>query len=250
MSPITPISSTYAGIASPVKNYRWNNNVSVKNQKTKPVEITQKLPWLKDKALISALAELNDLVFDEFDINYLKNMGVNVPFHSGAEAVNFIEKQNVRIMFEEPTEPSIHAQYDFGKNIVSINKKYKNTNDFSVILAIAEAILHETGHANDNDGDSSIQEELDFLGMNAIAHRAFLKKYGNIFAGVNAPIVSDGVSVYEKLFFENDVTKKSLSDRMRIKYGDLPAGDGLHPPQKLATKIKNDYNITQHFSQQ
>ena len=40
------------------------------------------------------------------------------------------------------------------------------------------------------------------------------------------------------LFFEKD--KKALKDRVRQKYGILPAGDKLHTASKLALEIKNE----------
>ena len=242
MTPISQISPVFNKISTPIYSNQWNTQNKIqKKTKTNLVDLTRKLPWLKSKAIKMAIAELHDLKFDEKDINYLKAIGVNVPFKSGEDAVHFLENQNIRIIFDKTTEKSIHAQYDFMRNIITINDIYKNTKDFSVILAISEAILHETGHAKDNDGDSSIQEELDFLGMNAIAHRAYLKKYDNIFQDSKEPIVADGVSIYEKLFFEPDPDKKNLIERVQTKYGDLPAGDIMHPPSKLARSIKQAY---------
>ena len=239
MTPILPVNSTFSKISKPVVQYNWTTMVSApQQQRTYFTELEKDMPWLKDKAIITALAELKDLKFSPDDIKYLKNMGINIPYKSGADAVKKIEKQNIRIMFDKPTEKSIHAQYDFGKNIIIINEKYKNTKDFAVILAIGEAILHEAGHANDNDGDSSVQEELDFLGMNAVAHRAFLKKYGNIFSDAREPIIRDGVSLYEELFFDPDPDKRRLIERIKEKYGDLPSGDRKHPPGAIARAIK------------
>ena len=242
MTPVMPISTVFSKISSPVQNQEWTKNPieQTESVSTTGIDFVQKLPWLKDKTLESAMLALKDLKFDPDDIKYLKNMGVKVPYKSGADAVKFIEKQNIRILFDKTTEPGIHAQYDFGRNIITINERYRNTNDFPVILAIAEAILHEAGHAKDNDGDSSVQEELDFLGMNAIAHRAFLRKYGDIFSDSTEPIISDGVSIYAKLFFEPDPEKRNLVQRIKDKYGDLPSGDRMHPPGALARAVKRN----------
>lgn len=242
MTPITPI-SPFNKISAPLAQMSWSsqNLTNTPTTKTSSADLKRKMPWLKSKAITEALAELQDLQFAKEDIDYLKSIGVNVPFKAGYETVDFIKKQNIRIVFEKTTEEGIHAQYDFSKNLIIINEKYKNTNDFSVVLAIAEAILHETGHAKDNDGESSIQEELDFLGMNAIAHRAFLKKYGDVFSDSKDLIINDGVSVYAKLFFENDPLKKNLINRITSKYGELPSGDRIHPPQNLAREIKRKY---------
>lgn len=242
MTPITPISSTFSNISKPVRKVNWNTGMQDAIAPVRPhnAELVQKLPWLNDKSLEAALLELKELKFDEEDIKYLKNMGVNVPYKSGADALSYIGKQNIRIIFDKPSEQNIHAQYDFFKNIITINNRYKGTADFPVILAIGEAILHEAGHAKDNDGDSSVQEELDFLGMNAIAHRAFLRKYGDIFSDSNEPIIRDGVSVYAKLFFEPDPEKQNLIQRIKDKYGDLPSGDRMHPPGALARAVKRN----------
>jgi len=228
---------------------RWKNFLPSSNNNESKIDVIHEIPWIKDKSIANALTELKKLTFAPEDLMYLKSMGVNIPFKSGKEAVDFIEKQNIRILFEPTSENGVHAQYDYYKNLIVINKNYKNTDDFALTLAISEAILHETGHAKDKDGHSSIQEELNFLGMNAIAHRAYMKKYGNLFTDSTAPIINDGVSVYAKLFFDPDIEKKALIQRIADKYGYLPSGDSKHPPGTIArnikkyTSYKNDCNI-------
>lgn len=241
MTPIAPISPVFYNISKPVTKHKWGSKIGSASyfSKTLPTDLLKTMPWLKEKSIAEALAELNDLNFDKRDIIYLEKMGIQLPFKSGKDAVKLIQENNIRILFENTTENGIHAQYDFSKNLIIINNQYKNSKDFAVILAIAEAILHEAGHAKDNDGDSSVQEELNFLGMNAVAHRAFVTKYGDVFASSPDLIVRDGVRVYAKLFFENDPEKKNLIDRISLKYGDLPSGDRVHPPAKLALAIKN-----------
>lgn len=219
-----------------VSKYRWPgaNTDPVELRRARSVDFQHDLPWVKDIVLESALSEINDLYFDPADIRYVENMGIELPFKSGKECVDFIKKENIRLGFAKPYEKSIHAQYSFDANTIMINKRYKGTKDYAVMLAIGEAILHEAGHAKDRDGQSSIQEELNFLGMNAVAHRAFIKKYSDVFSESTAPIVCDGVSVYAKLFFEPDPEKKNLIARIKEKYGDLPVGDRLHPPGVIA----------------
>lgn len=216
--------------------YNWSQLKTdpVALRRAKGVDFQHDLPWVKDTVLEAALSEINDLYFDPADIRYVENMGIELPFKSGRECVDFIKKENIRLIFSKPYERSIHAQYSFDTNAIMINKRYKGTKDYAVVLAIGEAILHEAGHAKDKDGQSSIQEELNFLGMNAIAHRAFIKKYSDVFAKSSAPIINDGVSVYAKLFFEPDPEKKNLIARIKDKYGDLPVGDRLHPPGLIA----------------
>lgn len=231
---ITPIINSNS-----MNTNRWKNFISPSNVGVEKIDFLHEFPWVKDKSIASALVELKKLKFAPEDVMYLKSFGINIPFKSGAEAVDFIEKQNIRILFEPTSENGVHAQYDFYKNLIVINKNYKDNDDFALTLAISEAILHETGHAKDKDGYSSIQEELNFLGMNAIAHRAYMKKYGNLFSDSDAPIISDGVSVYAKLFFEPDPEKKALVKRIFEKYGNLPSGDSKHPPGTIARNIKN-----------
>lgn len=232
--PIAPIT-----INNSLNIDRWKNFISPQQHNAEKIDFLHEFPWVKDKSIANALTELKKLKFAPEDIMYLKSFGVNIPFKSGAEAVDFIEKQNIRIIFEPTSENGVHAQYDFYKNLIVINKNYKDSDDFALTLAISEAILHETGHAKDKDGYSSIQEELNFLGMNAIAHRAYMKKYGNLFTDSNAPIINDGVSVYAKLFFDPDPEKKALIKRIAEKYGDLPSGDSKHPPGIISRNIKN-----------
>lgn len=233
---MTPISPVYANIASTVAQYKWNIP-NKNNPKTMDIDFQKDMPWVRDNVLTTALSEINELTFAPEDIRYMEAIGIHLPFKSGKECVEFIEKENIRLYFAKPFERGVHAQYSFDRNAIMINKKYQNTKDFAIMLAIGEAILHEAGHAKDKDGQSSVQEELNFLGMNAVAHRAFIKKYGKVFSNSTAPIVADGVSIYEKLFFDPDPDKKRLIARMKEKYGDLPSGDRLHPPGKIARAV-------------
>lgn len=231
----TPITQNFS-----TNNYnRWQNfTPSIKDPVPQKINFIHEIPWIKDKSIAMALTELKNLKFAPEDLMYLKSIGVNPPFKTGQEALDFIKKENIRILYEPTSEKGVHAQYDFYKNLIVINENYRNTDDFAVILAISEAILHETGHAKDKDSYSSIQEELDFLGMNAIAHRAFMKKYGNLFSEAQEPIIKDGVSVYAKLFFDADPEKRGLINRIKDKYGNLPSGDSMHPPGIIARNIK------------
>ena len=94
MTPISQISPVFNKISTPIHLNQWNTQNKIqKKTKTNLVDLTRKLPWLKSKAIKMAIAELHDLKFDEKDINYLKAIGVNVPFKSGEDAVHFLEKQ-------------------------------------------------------------------------------------------------------------------------------------------------------------
>lgn len=235
MAPVAPVFSNITNNFAP-----HFSNLHQKNKRTAVTPVyANNIGWLKDPTISTALNELASLNFEEKDVRYLNNMGIILPFCSGQEALEFIKSSNVRISFEKTSSEHIHAQYDYSKNLIMLNSMYKNNQDFPVILALAEAILHECGHAKDNDGDSSIQEELGNLGMNAVAHRAFVKKYGDIFNESNALIIKDGVSVYSTLFFDPDPNKKALVSRIRTKYGYLPLGDMLHPPSEFAFRVKD-----------
>lgn len=199
----------------------------------------QSLPnWIKDPILVKAINHLENLKFDNDDVKHVQSLGVILPFLSGKDAVEFINKSNTRIKFATLSSPSIHAQYDFESNFININDMYKNTQNPAEILAIASAILHETGHGKDKDAESSLQEELNCLAMNVLAHRAFSKKYPNIFANSDALIIKDGTSLYSDLFFDNDSNHTNLIKRLNLKYGFLPAGDFNHPPSDIAIRSK------------
>jgi len=194
--------------------------------------------WVKDGNLLEAINRLNHLKFDEGDIKYIQSLGVVLPFLSGEDAVNFIKTSHIGIKFGNLSSANTHARYDFDDNCIEINELYKNTQNPAEILAIAEAILHEAGHAKDKDGKSTLQEEIDCLSMNALSHRVFSKNFPNVFSGANSLIVKDGVCVYADLFFDENPLKLKLVSRLRQKYGDLPMGDFKHPPSNLALKAK------------
>lgn len=217
----------YSGSVNDLKMIN-KNNVSVKNS----------FNWLSDPIIMSALKELDSVVFDKNDIAYLNSLGLKIPFLSGAHATDFIKKSNIRISFEDLGSESVHAQYNYKENKILLNKKYRNSSDMASVLAIAEAILHESAHAIDEDDISSVQEELNNLGVGVLAHRYFEKKYPKVFDNSCSKIVNDGVNVYSKVFFDVDIQKKALIERVKQKYGILPAGDSKHPASLLAKKIK------------
>ena len=204
------------------------------------LQITKsEFPWAVNPIIISALDELKKVKFDLKDVVYLQHLGLKIPFKSGEEAVNFIKSSNLRISFDDTGAEGIHAQYNYNENKIMLNKKYKNTSDTADVLALAEAILHESCHAKDNDAASSVQEELNNLGTGALAYKFFEKKYPSVFNNANTLIVNDGVNIYARIFFDKDSEKQALKERVRQKYGLLPAGDKLHPASELALKIKN-----------
>ncbi|HNW26194.1 MAG TPA: hypothetical protein PLG15_04195 [Candidatus Gastranaerophilaceae bacterium] len=208
--------------------------------KSTPVQKTQDFSWTNDPVILKSLDYLKNLNFDTENIKYVQAQGAILPFKSGAQAFEFINKSNTRIKFDTLSMPNTHAQYDFENNTIKINEIYKNTQATEEILAISEAILHETGHAKDGDGQNSVQEEINCLALNSVAHRDFVAKYSDIFQNSNAPIIKDGVIIYESLFFDFDPQKNNLITRLKEKYGFLPAGDFTHPPSELAFRVKRN----------
>lgn len=208
-------------------------------QNNSSVNILASFPWLKNHSIEFALNSLQDVKFKQDDVTYMNSMGLTLPFLSGKEAIDFLKENNVRIGYTKMSDPSIHAQYDFEKNFIGINEKYKNTNDFPVILAISEAILHEAGHAKDNDDFNSIQEELQCLALNVLAHKYHKALYPTIFENKSENIIKDGVELYSQLYFDVNPQKDALVKRVQDKYGFLPVGDEKHIPSPLAVIIKN-----------
>jgi len=200
------------------------------------------IPWVKDKNFIQSLNYLNNLEFDKNDVRHVQSLGVVLPFLDGKEAVNFIKKNRVGIEFAPLVSENIHAQYDYDDNCIKISDRYKDTQNIAEVIAISEAILHEAGHAKDQNGESSIQEEIDCLSMNALSHRTFDKKYHDVFANSDSLIIQEGVCVYSKLFFDEDPLKLALVKRLIQKYGQLPAGNLQHSPSPLAIRVKEMQN--------
>lgn len=198
------------------------------------------LPWIKEENLLEAVNNLNYLKFDKKDVKHVQSLGVVLPFLSGSEAVDFIKNSHTEIKFAPMASENTHAQYDYDDNCIKINEIYKDTKNPAEIFAISESILHEAGHAKDQDDSSTVQEELDCLALNAISHRAICKNSPNIFEQADSKIVKDGVRVYSDLFFDEDPNKEALVQRVKQKYEHLPAGDLKHSPSDLALKVKTD----------
>ena len=79
-----------------------------------------------------------------------------------------------------------------------------------------------------------MQEEINCLGMNALAFNEFRKQRPDLFKNQNAPIIEDGVELYANLFFGND--EKALVERIRLKYGYLPSANSKHTESDFVKK--------------
>ncbi len=168
------------------------------------------------------------------DEAYIRHMGVNPPFRTGAEALQLILNRNIRVAFGDMGDSPAHAQWVADQNLIMINQRYRGDTAPATIYAIAEAIYHEAGHAAGNgDNESSIQEELDCLSLNTLAHRyheAIDPAYAQ--TASTSRLIADGVALYAKLFFDPDPAKQALVNRVVQKYGDLPLWSPGHmvPP--------------------
>ncbi len=182
-----------------------------------------------------ALDCLNHLQFSSDDIKQLAKYGVSPIFKNGSQAIKLAKKRNISIVFDKVSKPDIHAQWVHSKNTIVINEKYKNTRNMAEVYAISAALIHELAHAKDNDGITSVQEEINCLGMNALAFNIFRKKHPKIFSANSSPIIKDGVALYTDLFFGNN--ENALIDRIKLKYGDLPLESPNHSASDFAKKI-------------
>ena len=191
----------------------------------------------KDATISAALDTLKDITFSRDDVRYVKKLGAKPPFKNGRQAYNFIQDNGIQIKFMQLPSDNIHAQWDIANKTIRINEKYKDTKSKAVTLAIAESILHEAGHSKDLDGDSSIQEELNCLALNSMAHRSLNAKDPGIFETNDANILKNGVNLYSAIYFNPNL--EGLVNKIQKSYGHLPAGDNKHPASPFANAIKN-----------
>lgn len=202
-----------------------------------------------------ALAMLRNIRHSAEDEAYLKSLGINLAFRNGQEAYDLLQRNNIEVSFGFIDDAKAHAAYDPQAKHITINDKYQG--DFSplTLYAIAEAIYHEAGHAAGNgDGLSSIQEELDCLALNTLAHRFHTGSVPAVSqaeaaAGPQSELVSNGVALYTKLFFDPDPTKQALVDRVILKYGDLPPHSPGHDIPTLPCGVSLAYRVLNQLQQ-
>ncbi len=205
-----------------------------------PVRLSSNLSFkANDNATITrALEELKKIKFDNNDLIYMRSIGANPPFNNGLEAYEFIKNNNVDIHFGKLSFEDAHASWDFSKRAILINERYKNSTSFPEILALSSAIFHEAGHAKDDDGENSIQEELDCLALNVLGHKYHKKAHKDVFLGQNSFLFAEGVSLYEQLFYRFDPTKSALKLRVSEKYGYLQPTSRGHVAGNFAKEVK------------
>ncbi len=194
----------------------------------------------QEEAIIqSALEELKKITLEHNDVIYMRAIGAKPAFNSGMEAYEFIKQNNIDIRFAKLAFDDAHASWNHREKAVLINERYRNSNSFPEILALSEAIFHEAGHAKDNDGENSIQEELDCLALNVLGHRYNKSTHKDVFLGQNSFLFSEGVSLYEKLFYKFDPAKQELKARVVQKYGFLQQESPGHPASNFVKEVKN-----------
>lgn len=206
------------------------------------------------------LGRIQNLPADEA---YLRGLGINIVFHNGQDALRVINSKGIKVEFGNMGDTPAHAQWVPEQNRIMINQRYRNDTSAPTLYAIAEAIYHEAGHAAQlvtnprtgqpinltllsnnpaavGDGESSLQEEVDCLALNTLAHRyheAINPKYAE--ANSSSPLLANGVALYSKLFFDPDPAKTALVNRVIEKYGDLSPTSLGHeiPTATLSTPI-------------
>ena len=212
--------STYAAFV-PAKGIFYNPDVYVKNP----------------DVLGIALNALKEITFSKSDVQKIKRYGGKLIFKNGEEALEYLRDNNIEVVFDKVDRNDIHAQWIDSQNKIVINEKYRNTRSMDEIYAISATLLHEISHAKDKDSKSSIQEEIDCLGMNALAFNVFVKKSPKVFNENSSPIIKDGVALYTNLFLGDD--RQALMKRIKQKYGNLSLESPNHKASEFAKNIFN-----------
>ena len=226
--------------------------------------------FIIDRAL-TLVGQIRNLPQDEA---YIRSLGVNPVFQNGQQARRVIDSKGIRVEFGDMGDSPAHAQWIADQNLIMINRQYRGDCSPTTLCAIAEAIYHEAGHAaklvnvpgsagtvfnqsltGNNPADvgddlSSIQEELDCLALNTLAHRYHEAIYPQYAQNVSSSrLLSDGVALYAKLFFDPDPEKKALVKRVAEKYGDLAMESPGHPIPVLANTIPLAQRVAQYVRQ-
>ncbi len=217
----------YVGVANSPMTPPLPYHQPVWNTHTAPIHA-------KDPEILAALHILEQTQNRPEDEDYLRQLGINLIFHNGRQALDLMRRMNVQIEFGDTGDPKAHAVWIKDENKMVVNARYKGNMSSPVLYAIAESIYHEAGHAAWlGDDFSSIQEELDCLALNVLAYRAHAAVDPNytrsISAGPYKQLFDNGVALYARLFFDPDPYKRRLVNRVIEKYGMLPPQSPDHP---------------------
>jgi len=223
------ISSQYAYIYLPVQ--QQPNVASVSKPAAHYQQLVDQLPNVKTMPaeIYHALILLGQIRHLPQDEAHMKALGVDLLFNSGEEALKVILDNGIKIEFGDMGDTKAHAQWLRDEKLIMINQKYKGRLSKDTLYAISEAIYHEAGHAARlGDNRASIQEEINCLALNTLAHRYHAHvdpDYAN--SQSSSRLITDGVALYAKLFFAEDL--QPLINRIVEKYGTLPPETPDHP---------------------
>ncbi|MEB3207093.1 MAG: hypothetical protein VKK59_07095 [Vampirovibrionales bacterium] len=197
------------------------------------------------QAALKLLGSIQHLPADEA---YLRQLGVDPIFQNGAQALQLIQQKGIRVEFER-LAGNWHAEWQADKHRIVVNKKYQGDLSVPTLYGLAAAIYHEAGHAARlGDNEASVQEEINCLGLNVLAHRYFMATQPSYqFASSQSKLITDGVALYSNLFFSPDPTKHRLIQRIYSKYGQLPpeSRDHLMPRTPTATLLQAVMGVKQ-----
>jgi hypothetical protein len=242
--PLNPYTPPFSPISHSVAPNGWAAGLATLSAHNQAGPIVQ---TAQDQAVLGqALALLGQVRHLPGDDDYLKRLGVCPVFQNGQQALQTIRQKGVRVEFGDMGDSPAHAQWIAEQNRIMINQRYRGDSSLATLYAISEALYHEAGHAAGNgDDQSSIQEELNCLALNTLAHRfhrAINPYYGQMLA--HSPLLSDGVALYARLFFDPDSQKQALVRRVVQKYGDLPIESSGHPVPSLAPRRHSAPGLT------
>jgi len=187
---------------------------------------------------------------------YLRQLGLNPCFRNGQEALQMINNNHIQVVFGDMGDSLAHAQWVADQRLIMINQRYRGDNSPATLYAISEALYHEAGHAANvttdpltgrhynlsvghsgpsslGDDQSSIQEELDCMALNILAHgyhEATDSNYAR--AASTSRLINDGVKRYYNLAYDVDPYKTAFIDRMVNKYGELSLSSPGHEPNR------------------
>jgi len=192
--------------------------------------------------LTKALERLGQIQNRPEDVATLQKLGITPLFNNGQDALRVIRDKNIQVGFGDMGDSPAHAEWQSDKNRIVINQKYKNDNSPENLYAMSEAIYHEAGHAKGNGDDkSSVQEEINCLALNGLGYRYHAANDPAYAASASkSPLISNGVALYSKLFFEDpDPTRQALVRRVADKYGDLSLSSPGHPVRSDGVNLAN-----------
>ncbi|MBY0450421.1 MAG: hypothetical protein K2X01_07345 [Cyanobacteria bacterium] len=204
------------------------------------LQTVQAAPVLKSPPEIEyakiLLQQIQHLPGDEA---YLRQLGVDILFQNGMEAARLIASKNIHVDFGDMGDSLAHAHWEKETNRIIINQKYRGDFSRPTLYAISEAIYHEAGHAARlGDDQSSLQEEINCLALNTLAHRFHLATDPSYVQTVSTSrLISDGVALYNRLFFDADPSKQALVRRVIEKYGELPPESPDHRVPLTASTV-------------